>query len=133
MAIADESHVVVDIDNGHCRRSSVSCSGSEVSDGSDDEQRSSHDSGPEIVGVPEKERGSSESECSAELDLDGKVPEVKLHLAKVERDCRICHLSMDMTNHESGTPIELGCSCKEDLAAAHKQCAEAWFKIKGNK
>jgi hypothetical protein len=40
---------------------------------------------------------------------------------------------MDMTNHESGIPMELGCSCKEDLAAAHKHCAEAWFKIKGNK
>ncbi|XP_027337547.1 uncharacterized protein LOC113851280 [Abrus precatorius] len=63
------------------------------------------------------------------------VADVKVHLAKVERDCRICHLSMDMTNHnhESAAPIELGCSCKDDLAAAHKQCAEAWFKIKGNK
>ncbi|KAK9279759.1 hypothetical protein L1049_013441 [Liquidambar formosana] len=35
-------------------------------------------------------------------------------------------------NPESGIPIELGCSCKEDLAAAHKQCAETWFRIKGN-
>jgi len=86
------------------------------------------------VGVCEKERGSSASECSVEVDLEeGSVPEVKVHLDNVERDCRICHLSMDMTNHESGTPIELGCSCKDDLAAAHKQCAEAWFKIKGNK
>ncbi|KAK9913666.1 hypothetical protein M0R45_037476 [Rubus argutus] len=49
------------------------------------------------------------------------------------RELKICHLSLDATNHESGIPIELGCSCKEDLAAAHKQCAEAWFKIKGNK
>ncbi|MCL7044042.1 hypothetical protein MKW94_015765 [Papaver nudicaule] len=49
------------------------------------------------------------------------------------KDCRICHLSLDSTNQESGIPIELGCSCKEDLAAAHKHCAEAWFKIKGNK
>ncbi|KAJ1442148.1 Zinc finger, RING-CH-type [Sesbania bispinosa] len=72
-------------------------------------------------------------ECSVEVDLDGAVPDVKVHLAKVERDCRIFHLNMDMTNHESGTPIELGCSCNDDLAATHKQCAEAWFKIKGNK
>ncbi|THU60600.1 hypothetical protein C4D60_Mb07t14480 [Musa balbisiana] len=34
---------------------------------------------------------------------------------------------------ESGVTIVLGCSCKGDLAAAHKQCAETWFKIKGNK
>ncbi|KAL0316362.1 UNVERIFIED_CONTAM: hypothetical protein Sradi_5514400 [Sesamum radiatum] len=33
----------------------------------------------------------------------------------------------------SGVAIELGCSCKDDLAAAHKHCAETWFKIKGNK
>ncbi|KAJ6909710.1 hypothetical protein NC652_020633 [Populus alba x Populus x berolinensis] len=67
------------------------------------------------------------------VDLECGAPEIKLHLAKVERDCRICHLTMDAGNLESGVPFELGCSCKDDLAAAHKQCAEAWFKIKGNK
>ncbi|XP_061343575.1 uncharacterized protein LOC133289605 [Gastrolobium bilobum] len=132
----DECHAVVDIDNV-CHRSLVGGGAtegcSEAGDRSDEEQRSSHDSSTEIVGVSEKERGSSASECSVDVDLDGAFHDVKLHLAKVERDCRICHLSMDMTNHESGTPIELGCSCKDDLAAAHKQCAEAWFKIKGNK
>ncbi|KAI4299483.1 hypothetical protein L6164_032942 [Bauhinia variegata] len=138
MVIADESRVV-DIDNG-CRRSSDGGGGSEecseTSDRlSDDEQRtsSSVESGPEIVGVSDKERRSSASECSVEVDLESGAAEAKVHLATVERDCRICHLSMDMTNQESGTPIELGCSCKDDLAAAHKQCAEAWFKIKGNK
>lgn len=35
---------------------------------------------------------------------------------------------------ESGwVAIELGCSCKDDLGAAHRSCAETWFKIKGNK
>ncbi|WVY89314.1 hypothetical protein V8G54_034828 [Vigna mungo] len=134
----DKSHVVVvDIhSNGCCQRSSATDEGgcSDATDRSHEEQRSSHDPGTEIVGVCEKERRSSASECSVEVDLEeGSVPEVKVHLDNVERDCRICHLSMDMTNHESGTPIELGCSCKDDLAAAHKQCAEAWFKIKGNK
>ncbi|KAG9150229.1 hypothetical protein Leryth_009801 [Lithospermum erythrorhizon] len=91
-------------------------------------------SGPEIVGVPEKERVSSVSDCSVEIDLeDGEEKEVKSHLERVERDCRICHLTLDAWNQESGFPIELGCSCKDDLAAAHKQCAEAWFKIKGNR
>ncbi|XP_010558092.1 PREDICTED: uncharacterized protein LOC104826861 [Tarenaya hassleriana] len=76
-----------------------------------------------------KERRSCASECSVEVDLeDGMV-----HLSKSERDCRICHMSLDSGNQESGFPIELGCSCKDDLAAAHKQCAETWFKIKGNK
>ncbi|KAK8549425.1 hypothetical protein V6N13_027178 [Hibiscus sabdariffa] len=73
--------------------------------------------------------------CSSlEMDLESGVVEPKPHLAKeMERDCRICHLALDPTNHESGVPIELGCSCKDDLAAAHKHCAEAWFKIKGNR
>ncbi|MBA0776082.1 hypothetical protein Gotri_011136 [Gossypium trilobum] len=73
-----------------------------------------------------------ESSMSHELDLESGVTETKLHLAKMETDCRICHLSLDPNNQESGVPIELGCSCKDDLAAAHKHCAEAWFKIKGN-
>ncbi|KAM0954953.1 hypothetical protein FF1_023398 [Malus domestica] len=74
-------------------------------------------------------RPDSRIESSAEVDLE----EVKINVAKVVRDCKIYHLSLDATNHESGIPIELGCSCKADLAAAHKQCAaEAWFKIKGN-
>ncbi|CAK8538245.1 unnamed protein product [Lathyrus sativus] len=130
----DKFHVV-DIENNGCHRSNRDHSG----DRSDEEevQRS------EIVGVDEKQRGSTdssesvESDESVEVDLDGVVVgsdvDVKVHLDKVERDCRICHLSMDMTNHESGIPMELGCCCKEDLAAAHKHCAEAWFKIKGNK
>ncbi|KAI3470828.1 hypothetical protein Pfo_027491 [Paulownia fortunei] len=82
----------------------------------------------------DERRESNVSECSVEIvDLESGAHETKLHLAGTVRDCRICHLSMDATNQDSGIPIELGCSCKDDLAAAHKQCAEAWFKIKGNK
>ncbi|XP_057724953.1 uncharacterized protein LOC130940737 [Arachis stenosperma] len=143
----NKPHVVVDVDNNVSQGSTSSCVGNEgcaSSETSEEQQQSnSHDSGSEIVaGAIEKERGSSVSsdQCSVELvDLESDVDKVR-HLDhdnnnnKVERDCRICHLSMDMTNHESGgSPIELGCSCKDDLAAAHKQCAEAWFKIKGNK
>lgn len=133
MAMTEKSHVV-DIDNG-CRRNISGGGGdegysSDAGDRSDNKQRSSG----EIVGESEKGRGSSASKGSVEMEMEVDLPEVKVHLGKVERDCRICHLSMDMSNHhECGTPIELGCSCKEDLAAAHKKCAEAWFKIKGNK
>ncbi|KAH9303508.1 hypothetical protein KI387_043870 [Taxus chinensis] len=47
-----------------------------------------------------------------------------------EKECRICHLGVEA---EVGTSIVLGCACKDDLAVAHKHCAEAWFKIKGNR
>lgn len=97
----------------------------------------------EIVGAAENKgnstdkherRESNVSECSVEIgDLETRVLENKVHLGKTERDCRICHLSMDAADQDCGLPIELGCSCKDDLAAAHEQCAEAWFKIKGNK
>lgn len=110
----------VDLDSTAPRRHSEDA----VSDGS---------SVTEIVGVSDK-RESSVSDCSVEVDLEAGVPpQNKVHLDKSDRDCRICHLSFDGTNQESGVPIELGCSCKDDLAAAHKHCAEAWFKIKGNK
>ncbi|RYQ82036.1 hypothetical protein Ahy_B10g100611 isoform A [Arachis hypogaea] len=60
-----------------------------------------------------------------------------------ERICRICHLasgrSSDATavgtaNGATSTDlIQLGCSCKDELGIAHVHCAEAWFKLKGNR
>lgn len=78
----------------------------------------------------DEERRSNASLCSVEVDLELGVPQKDVHS---EKDCRICHMTLDETNLESGVPIELGCSCKDDLAAAHKHCAETWFKLKGNK
>ncbi|KAL3639458.1 hypothetical protein CASFOL_017365 [Castilleja foliolosa] len=88
----------------------------------------------------------SDEFCNSQLD-DSKASSVDLeigiekiennNLINLERDCRICHLSLISNSHgpgpDSGFAIELGCSCKDDLAAAHKNCAESWFKIKGNK
>jgi len=69
------------------------------------------------------------SDCSVEIR--DEICEIKVE----ERDCRICHLSLESRNPmESGlVAIELGCSCKDDLGAAHRSCAQTWFKIKGNK
>jgi len=49
-----------------------------------------------------------------------------------ETVCRVCHLSCD-SRSSSGDLINIGCGCKEDLGIAHRQCAEAWFKIRGNR
>ncbi|RRT63440.1 hypothetical protein BHE74_00032468 [Ensete ventricosum] len=73
------------------------------------------------------------SESSLDDDLETGTTMVKVNTDKDERDCRICHLSLEKAAPESGVQIVLGCSCKGDLATAHKQCAETWFKIKGNK
>ncbi|CAI0443412.1 unnamed protein product [Linum tenue] len=101
------------------------------------EKSCSRDSGDGIVKAGRRRGTSSSSsedvdlELGIEIDDEGK----QLHLGDnvEERDCRICHLGLDAGEEDSGFPIDLGCSCKDDLAAAHKHCAEAWFKIKGNK
>ncbi|KAG5060256.1 hypothetical protein AAZX31_01G097500 [Glycine max] len=87
-----------------------------------------------VSDAEDSRKASSVTDCSVEVEIESGVPEIKVHLAKVERDCRICHLGLESdSQEESGVPIELGCSCKDDLGAAHKNCAEAWFKIKGNR
>ncbi|KAK9064712.1 hypothetical protein SSX86_016094 [Deinandra increscens subsp. villosa] len=151
MASFHKTHLDLEAGGGGdhtCRQSTAAgCGhgGSRLSDAS--EQSTTATS--EIVGVvsssssseEEGEEKGRESDFSV-VDLEGGggggahgVECTKVHLSKIERDCRICHMSLDSTNQDSenGIPIELGCSCKDDLAAAHKHCAEAWFKIKGNK
>jgi len=84
----------------------------------------------------ERARKSCVSECSLDdvVDLEAGLAEItKASPDKAERNCRICHLGLDSAAAESGAGIVLGCSCKDDLSCAHKQCAETWFKIRGNK
>lgn len=56
-----------------------------------------------------------------------------------ERVCRICHLGSEQLLETTATTsttvslIELGCGCKDELGVAHSDCAEAWFKLKGNR
>lgn len=60
--------------------------------------------------------------------------------SELEWVCRICHLtsdqSLETTNSTSCNEkelIQLGCGCKDELGVAHSYCAEAWFKLKGNR
>ncbi|KVH94840.1 uncharacterized protein LOC112518037 [Cynara cardunculus var. scolymus] len=87
---------------------------------------------PEI-GHVSRRVSSAGSDCSVDVlgDDEGKVVIVHLGMKLDKRDCRICQLSL--VDDGDGDAIELGCCCKDDLAAAHKHCAETWFKIKGNK
>ncbi|KAI4356552.1 hypothetical protein L6164_000569 [Bauhinia variegata] len=124
----DGSLCFSDADDGSCYSHFYSTNG-----GSYDDYSFSCVSDPEVGCVHDSRRASSVSDCSVEVEIESGVPEIKVHLAKIERDCRICHLGLESDSQECGVPIELGCSCKDDLAAAHKNCAEAWFKIKGNR
>ncbi|KAK1354631.1 RING-CH-type domain-containing protein [Heracleum sosnowskyi] len=69
------------------------------------------------------------TDCVVDIDQSG-VDEVRISVETMERECRICMLSLDS---ESGIAIELGCSCKNEMAAVHQQCAETWFTSKGNR
>lgn len=124
----EQSAITAAVERGRVTGVSRRLAGEESSD--DD------DGGDTATATAERGRKSCVSECSLDgvVDLEAGLAEiVKASPDKAERNCRICHLGLDSASAESGAGIVLGCSCKDDLSRAHKQCAETWFKIRGNK
>lgn len=68
--------------------------------------------------------------------IDVKCGEIEMK--EGERVCRICHLSSEQSLKDTSIGAKkelicLGCGCKGELSVAHLHCAEAWFKLKGNR
>ncbi|XP_074273470.1 uncharacterized protein LOC141597038 isoform X2 [Silene latifolia] len=73
-------------------------------------------------------------EVDNSLTTDGTVSdndneEAGEDIPEEEAVCRICLVELS----EGGDAFKLECSCKGELALAHKECAVKWFTIKGNK
>ncbi|KAI3466755.1 hypothetical protein Pfo_023418 [Paulownia fortunei] len=66
------------------------------------------------------------SSCVVNINCNGFVGEN-------QRVCRICHLSAKESGKNSVELMELGCGCKGELGVAHSHCAEAWFRLRGNR
>ncbi|KAF6170130.1 hypothetical protein GIB67_038239 [Kingdonia uniflora] len=71
--------------------------------------------------------------CVIEVKCNDGVSTLIKESLENERVCRICHLSSDGVPAETNDLIKLGCGCKGELGAAHRHCAETWFKLKGNR
>lgn len=47
-----------------------------------------------------------------------------------EAVCRIC---FEELSEEHGETLKMECSCRGEMALAHKNCALKWFTVKGNR
>ncbi|GMY08867.1 E3 ubiquitin-protein ligase MARCH8-like [Fagus crenata] len=66
------------------------------------------------------------------IDIRGTCDTLSGELVNAETVCRICHLTSEHPSRTS-TLIQLGCGCKNELGISHRQCAETWFRSKGNR
>ncbi|KAK6919692.1 Zinc finger, RING-CH-type [Dillenia turbinata] len=87
-------------------------------------------------GIHEENNGSTEE--GKKIHPDVKSCAVVVVDDDVKRDeeskvCRICHLSSENSLSGNSNLIQLGCGCKDELSMSHGRCAEAWFRIKGNR
>ncbi|XP_051133648.1 uncharacterized protein LOC127253234 [Andrographis paniculata] len=86
-----------------------------------------------VVGKPGKEGeeankgGDKCSSCVIDIKGDDDL------VLENQKLCRICHLSAKEGGKSSLELSELGCGCKGELGVAHLHCAEAWFRIRGNR
>ncbi|KAL7102765.1 hypothetical protein ACP275_08G138600 [Erythranthe tilingii] len=82
-----------------------------------------------VVGDGEAKTEGADDKCSSCV-IDVRCDEFA---EENQRVCRICHLTSKESGSNSIELIELGCGCKGELGVAHQNCAEAWFRMRGNR
>ncbi|KAE8655461.1 RING/U-box superfamily protein isoform 3 [Hibiscus syriacus] len=81
-----------------------------------------------IPSTPRVKEGEISSNTSMGPDADDIDPDGE-DIPEEDAVCRICLVELS----EGGETLKMECSCKGELALAHKDCAVKWFSIKGNK
>ncbi|XP_039041918.1 uncharacterized protein LOC120180690 isoform X2 [Hibiscus syriacus] len=81
-----------------------------------------------IPSTPRVKEGEISSNASMEPDADNSDPDGE-DIPEEDAVCRICLVELC----EGGETLKMECSCKGELALAHKDCVVKWFSIKGNK
>jgi len=105
-----------------------------------------NESGLNFTSMKVPEGASETDKNSCVIDIKCSSRKKFSENSKGEQICRICHLASVQPSDENEATvgpaassamfsdlIQLGCACKDELGIAHVHCAEAWFKLKGNR
>ncbi|KAL3679554.1 hypothetical protein R1sor_022510 [Riccia sorocarpa] len=80
----------------------------------------------ESTGVDKNGRKDSTAAATAAAAAAAAAAEYE---AGEEPVCRVCQVN----SSPKEALMDLGCACKRDLAHAHRECAETWFRVRGNR